>query len=142
MAVDQNPEDFNWVAAQSKCTAAAVFETLRTRVREDVQRRNGLLGRNDGWTFEFSDEGDEFEVVRTQAGRGGSNVSAVVIFARSGRRILIHGEDIDVDLTAIVALDPSGACKLIIGEAMYSDWEVRRMALEPLFFEETDEEEP
>jgi hypothetical protein len=100
-----------------------------------------LLGRNDGWTFEFSDEGDEFEVVRTQAGRGGSNVSAVVIFARSGRRILIHGEDIDVDLIAIVALDPSGACKLIIGEAMYSDWEVRRMALEQLFFEETDEEE-
>jgi hypothetical protein len=139
MAQDQAPEDFNWVAAQSKCSVAAAFETLRLRVRDDVQRRNGLLGRNDGWTFEFSDEGDEFEVLRTHAGRSHANVSGVVSFSRNGRRILIHGEDIDVDLTAIVTLDPSGACKLVIGEAMYSDWEVRRMALEHLFFEEADE---
>jgi hypothetical protein len=130
MAQDQAPEDFNWVAARSKCSVAAVFETLRLRVRDDVQRRNGLLGRNDGWTFEFSDEGD---------GRNHAKVSGVVTFSRNGRRILIHGEDIDVDLTAIVTLDPSGACKLVIGEAMYSDWEVRRMALEHLFFEEADE---
>jgi hypothetical protein len=139
MAQDQVPEDFNWVAAQSKCTAAAVFETLRVRVREDVQRRNTLLGRNDGWTFEFFEEGDEFEVERTATVRGESKTLAVVSFARSGRRILIHSEEIDIDLTAIVVLDPSGACKLVVGEALYSDWELRRMALEQLFFEETDE---
>jgi hypothetical protein len=139
MAQDQAPEDFNWVAAQSKCTAAAVFETLRVRVREDVQRRNTLLGRNDGWTFEFFEEGDEFEVERTATVRGESKTLAVVSFARSGRRILIHSEEIDIDLTAIVVLDPSGACKLVVGEALYSDWELRRMALEQLFFEETDE---
>lgn len=139
MAQDHVPEDFNWVAAQSKCTAAAVFENLRARVREDVHRRNGLMGRNDGWTFEFSEDGDEFEVARAQGGRRDGAVLAVVSFARSGRRILVHSEDLDVDLTAIVTLDPSGACKLIIGEAMYSDWEVRRMALEQLFFEDVEE---
>jgi hypothetical protein len=141
MAQDHVPEDFNWVGAQSKCTAAAVFETLRTRVRDDVQRRNGLLGRNDGWTFEFFDEGDEFEVARTAMVRGASKTLAVVTFARSGRRILVHSEEIDIDLTAIVTLDPMGSCKLVIGEAMYSDWELRRMALELLFFEESDEED-
>jgi hypothetical protein len=140
MAPDQVPDDFDWVAAQSKCTAAAVFEMLRTRVREDVHRRNGLLGRHDGWTFEFSEDGDEFEVARAEAGRRDGAVLAVVSFARSGRRILVHSEDLDVDVTAIVTLDPSGACKLIIGEAMYSDWEVRRMALEQLFFEEVEED--
>ena len=139
MAHDQPPEDFNWVAAQSKCTAAAVFDTLRARVREDVQRRNGLLGRHDGWTFEFVDEGDEFEVERAENHRGESRAVAVVTFSRSGPRILVHSEEIDVDFTAVVTLDPSGACKLVIGEAMYSDWEVRRMALELLFFEETSD---
>jgi hypothetical protein len=139
MAQDQTSEDFNWVGAQSKCTAAAVFETLRSRVREDVQRRNGLLGRSDSWKFDFFEEGDEFEVERIESVRGDARTSAVVSFTRSGRRILIHSEDVDVDLTAIVSLDPSGACKLIIGEAAYSDWEVRRMALEQLFFEEMDE---
>jgi hypothetical protein len=141
MALDQVPDDFNWVAAQSKCTAAAVFETLRLRVRDDVHRRNGLLGRNDGWTFEFSEDGDEFEVARAQAGRRDGAVLAVVSFARSGRRILVHSDDLDVDLTAIVTLDPSGACKLIVGEAMYSEWEVRRLALEQLFFEEVEEDD-
>jgi hypothetical protein len=28
----------------------------------------------------------------------------------------------------------------LVGEAMYSDWEIRRMALEQLFFEEDDSE--
>ena len=141
MAQDHDPEDFNWVAAQSKCTPAAVFETLRSRIREDVQRRNGLLGRHDGWTFEFTEEGDEFEVARAEAGRRDGRVLAVVSFTRSGRRILVHSEDLDVDLTAIVTLDHTGACRLVIGEAMYSDWEFRRMALEQLFFEEVEEED-
>ena len=139
MAQDQAPEDFDWVGAQSKCNAAAVFETLRTRVRDDVQRRNGLLGRNDGWTFEFSSEEDEFEVARRETGPGG-RVLASVNFARSGRQILVYSEELDVDFAAIVALDHSGACKLVIGEAIYTDWEVRRMALELLFFEENEEE--
>jgi len=57
MAQEQVPDDFDWVVAQSKCSAAVMFERLRTRVREDVQRRNGIFNRNDGWKFEFQDDG-------------------------------------------------------------------------------------
>jgi hypothetical protein len=32
-------------------------------------------------------------------------------------------------------------CRFVVGEAMYSDWELRRMALELLFFEEIEEPE-
>jgi hypothetical protein len=31
-------------------------------------------------------------------------------------------------------------CRFVVGEAMYSDWEIRRMALEQLFFEEDESE--
>lgn len=68
-------------------------------------------------------------------------VSAVVTFERTGRRIQIHSEDIDVDIIAVVALDGGGVCRFVVGEAIYSDWEIRRMALELLFFEEHEEEE-
>ena len=61
-------------------------------------------------------------------------------FERAGRRIHVLGEDIDVDITAIVAIDTTGVCRFVVGEAMYSDWELRKMALELLFFEETEEE--
>jgi hypothetical protein len=135
-------DDFDWVTAQAKCSAALMFERLRTRVREDVQRRNGILNRQDGWKFEFHDEGDEFEVTRAVAsGAMGTKVTALVRFARVGERIHVHGEDLDVDFTAVVALDVSGLCRFVVGEAMYSDWEIRRLALEQLFFEETDDSE-
>jgi hypothetical protein len=119
-----------------------MFERLRTRVREDVQRRNGIFDRHDGWKFEFHDEGDEFEVSRAVAsGAMGTKVTALVRFARAGRRIHVEGEDLDVDFTAVVALDVTGLCRFVVGEAMYSEWEVRRLALEQLFFEEPDESE-
>jgi len=131
-------DDFDWVGAQAKCNAASMFERLRTRVEEDVRRRNGLLGRPDKWTFEFYSEDDVFEVSRLIAS---GKVGAVVQFERVGRRIHVQGEDIDVDITAIVTVDTTGACRFVVGEAMYSDWELRKMALELLFFEEPEEEE-
>ena len=45
MAQEQMADDFDWVGAQAKCSAALMFERLQTHVEEDVRRRNGLLGR-------------------------------------------------------------------------------------------------
>ena len=138
MAQEHSPDDFDWVGTQAKCSAALMFDQLRTRVEQDVRRRTGLLDRHDGWKFEFYSEADAFEVSRV-IGKG--KVGAVVQFERVGRRIHVQGEDIDVDLTAIVTVDASGVCRFVIGEAMYADWELRRMALELLFFEEVEEPE-
>jgi len=138
---DQAGGNFNWVSAQAQCTAGAMFERLRDRVREDVEVRNGLSGRGDGWRFEFDTEDESFEVARVSGSTVDPDVSAVVTFQHAGRRILIHSEDIDVDITAIVTLDDAGNCRLVVGEAIHSDWEIRRMALELLFFEEVEKEE-
>ena len=34
-----------------------------------------------------------------------------------------------------------GQSRFAVGEAVYADWEIRRMALEQLFFEEADDAE-
>jgi hypothetical protein len=138
-----NAADFDWVGAQAHCTARSMFEQLRTRVREDVQKRNGLFDRQDGWKFEFFDEDDgEFEVARhVPSGGTSTKVNGAVTFAREGSRIHVRGEDVDVDFLAIVTLDVTGACRFVVGEAVYSDWEIRRMALELLFFEESSDVE-
>ena len=135
--------DFDWVGAQAQCTAGSMFERLRTRVREDVQKRNGLFNRDDRSKFEFyEDEDKEFEVERhVPSGGTSTKVTGVVTFVREGSRILVQGEDVDVDFVAVVTLDATGACRFVVGEAMYSDWEIRRMALELLFFEESGDEE-
>jgi hypothetical protein len=134
--------DFDWVGAQSKCSAHSMFEQLRTRVRGDVQSRNGLIGRDDRWRFEFDEDEEGFEVSRrVPSGATGTRVAALVRFERAGRRIHVHGEDIDVQFVAVVTLDTTGLCRFVVGEALYSDWEIRRMALEQLFFEESDDGE-
>ena len=142
MTQDHAPDDFNWVGAQAQCTAQSMFERLRTRVREDVQKRNALFDRRDRWKFEFFEEDGDFEVERhVPSGATGTRVTAVVRFAREGPRIHVQGDDIDVEFVAMVTLDVSGQCRFLVGEAMYSDWEIRRMALELLFFEESDDAE-
>ena len=139
MAHEPVSDDFDWVGAQAECSAASMFERLRTRVEEDVRRRNGLLDRKDGWRFEFYAEDEAFEVSRVVG--PGTKVIAVVQFERVGSRIHVQGEDIDVDFTAVVTVDTNGTCRFVVGEALYSDWEVRKMALELLFFEEPEESE-
>lgn len=140
MAHEPVPDDFDWVSAQSKCTSTLMFDRLRTHVRDDVQRRNGVFNRNDGWKFEFREDADDFEAVRLTADVR-SSVLALVRFERHGRRIEIRGDEVDTDITAVVTVDATGVCKFVVGEAMYSEWELRKMALEMLFFEEFEEEE-
>ena len=146
MSPDHAADDFDWVAAQAKCSTQSMFEHLRTRVRADVQHRNGVLDRGDLWRFEFHDEGDEFEVTRlvssgigAQASGRTPRVTASVRFVRDGRRIHVQGEDVDVEFVAVVTLDVTGQCRFAVGEAVYADWEIRRMALEQLFFEESED---
>ena len=141
MAQDHASDDVDWVAAQAHCTAATAFERLRAGAKEDVRRRNAVLGRDDGWTFEFAEDDAGFDVSRIQGRLTGSNVLALVRFERAGLRINVRGEDVDVDFTAVLTLDAAGQCRFVVGEAMYSDWEIRRMALEQLFFEEVEAEE-
>ena len=148
MSPDHAPDDFDWVAAQAKCSTQSMFEQLRARIRADVQHRNGVFDRDDHWRFEFHDDGEEFEVTRlVSSGIGGQRsgstprVTASVRFERTGPRIHVHGEDVDVEFVAVVTLDVTGQCRFAVGEAVYADWEIRRMALEQLFFEESDDDE-
>ena len=140
MTPDDTSDQVEWVSAKAKCTAAVMFERLRAGVKQDVERRNALLGLDDGYRFEFSEEGEAFEVARLEGSRvARANIAALVRFERAGPRIHVRSEDVDVDFTAILTLDPAGHCRFVVGEALYTDWEIRRMALELLFFDEPDE---
>ena len=91
MSRDSIPDDFDWVLAQSQCTSASRFDGLRTGVKEDVERRNGVLDPNAGWTFEFQEDCDDFEAVRLAS--GGSKVLALVQ----------KGETVDEAVTKVLA---------------------------------------
>jgi hypothetical protein len=134
MATGSNEDSFDWVTAQAGCSAASMFQKLMDGARADVERRNGAgFGRHDKWRFEFHQDGEVFEVTRVGS-RG-----AVVTFEREGPRININGDGIDVMMTAVVGINAAGDCRYYVGEAEYLGWEVRKLALDLLFFEDHEE---
>ena len=142
MPPDNAPDQFEWVSAQAHCTAPSMFERLRAGVKQDVEHSNTLAGLDDGVRFEFSEDGDVFDVARLEGSPfADPKIAALVRFERAGRRINVQGEDVDVDFTAVLTLDPAGQCRFVVGEALYVEWEIRRMALELLFFDEPDTSE-
>ena len=142
MAADNVSDQVEWVSAKAQCTAAVMFERLRVGVKQDVERRNALVRLDEGSRFEFSEDSEGFDVARLEGARFTNHkVAALVRFERAGPRINVRGEDVDVDFTAVLTLDPAGQCRFVVGEALYAEWEVRRMALELLFFDELEETE-
>jgi hypothetical protein len=135
---DSSTHDFDWVLAQSGCTTELMFKALLEGARKDVDRRNAVgFGRKDGWRFELHVEDDDnFEVTRIA---GSSAASAFVTFERAGPRIHVAGDGVDIEMTAIVSINPSGDCRYFVGENEYLGWEIRKLALDTLFFERQDE---
>ena len=93
-------------------------------------------GRTDDWRFEFHADDDGFEVVRIA---GSSKDGAAVTFELEGPRINIAGDGVDVRMTAMVGINPAGECRYFVGELEYLGWEVRKQALDQLFFEDIEE---
>jgi hypothetical protein len=130
-------DNFDWVSAQAGCSAIQMFQKLQDGAKADVDRRNAAAaGRADQWRFEFHDNDDGFEVVRIAAS---SKDGAAVTFAREGPRINIGGDGVDVRITAVVGINPAGECRYFVGELEYLGWEVRKQALDQLFFEDVEE---
>jgi hypothetical protein len=134
---ESTAHDFDWVSAQSGCTTEHMFKALLEGARKDVERRNAASGRADGWKFEVHvDDDDNFEVTRIA---GGSKASAFVTFERAGPRINITGDGVDVELFAVVSINANGECRYYIAEHEYLGWEVRKLALDTLFFERAED---
>lgn len=131
-------DDFDWVTAQAGCTTELMFQRLLDGARKDVDKRNAAgFGRTDNWKFELNiDSEAQFEVARiTDA----SKASAFVTFEREGIRINVVGDGVDVQFTAITGINAAGDCRYFVGEHEYLGWEVRKLALDLLFFEEMEE---
>jgi hypothetical protein len=138
MSIEHPTDDFDWVSAAATCNAESMFQRLQLGVRKDIERRNGLVGRTDHRQFELIEDEHGFEVTRSAPGST-DNVDAFVTFECVGPRINIHGDGVDVDMTAIVGLNPGGDCRFFVGEAEYLEWEVRKLALDHLFFDEAQD---
>jgi|SRR5271169_6739144 len=129
------PVNFNWVKSRGDCSIAAIFKALELGVCADVDAVKVLLRPEGGSTFSIVASYKRFSVIREEAASSKSPLgsSRDVNFVLEGHEIVIS-EGNRERFKATITLNNEGQCKLVVGQNELEQWQVRRMALEELFF--------
>ena len=122
------PKELDWVRVRSGCSLALVFDALREQVQKDVEIRNELMGRHQprcsvqSWNQDFA----------VLYGDGGGTRSVVFFLGKNS--IQIKGGSMTLLFEATLTLNDAGECKLMVDGKELELWQVRKRALENLFF--------
>jgi hypothetical protein len=127
------PEVLDWVNERARCTPSIIFETLRSKVEDDIRARN-LIGPQHGFpkrNFELKVDANWFAVIQQQfPGRAKG-----VFFHLTPSGIKTRDSETSRDLLeASLTLSDDGKCRLKVGETEYNLWQFRKLVLHDLFF--------
>ena len=126
-------EEFNWVKAREECSVIKAFLHLRHGVEEDLQNIKAL-SKGSGRVFDFTQQGESFTVFE------GVRPIRTVTFSmdESRTRILIEQDNGDgrspATLSVALTLNKEKQCRFLLGEEELEGWQLRKKALERLFF--------
>jgi hypothetical protein len=130
MTDESRPPNWNWVKATHECNAQAMFGELRGVARANIQERNKQLGREAFKLIEIN--GIDFLIRKDDS--IGDTVGFRVLDDLA--RISIVSDRTKEQAIYTVGLDPNGACKFKRNGGDFDAWQVLKVALSPLFFEE------
>ena len=132
-SAERKPDNFDWVKARADCSSAEIFTRLRMAITDDVEKRIALRKQSGTW-FKFVASSDtrfavvaEEPIIRTS--------KTVMFTVANGQIKATDGEGKDI-FVGRPTLGDDGECRLKIGEASFDLWQIRKMALEDLFFNE------
>jgi hypothetical protein len=124
---------FNWVSARAECSIGPVFMRLYLGCADDAQERNRILANDESQTRRR-----HFSVIQNEAKNifqvaEDTDPRSVVTFSLHTDRVEIKTPDKTLSVT--LTIDAEGDCKLQVdGEQELSQWQVRKLVLESLFF--------
>jgi hypothetical protein len=132
--MEETPEELDWVNKRADCELEAAFRKLSEAVEKDVGTFNSRFQPKVGLeaVFKPREEFDTFSVHR----RRNSDVLWVT-FRRKSKEIEIEDECGVQTLNAIPLLTENGRCKFQVGGEELEQWQLRRRALEAIFFRST-----
>lgn len=137
--MDDIPQELDWVKVRAACSLVKVFKELHTGAIQDVEQMNlehksnalkpsfGTTDGSAGTVFMVFQEGTPhpgFSEAQSRTGR----------FSLRDDRIEIRGVSCSVEMTITLTINDKGRCKLRVGGQDLEQWQVRKMALEDLFF--------
>jgi hypothetical protein len=129
------PLEFDWVTARAECSLYRVFKELREGVTQDVEKRNTCKQPDNPnkWTVGAASD-RAFSVFREENKFHPKFASVDFLLSDKGITVVGSGKN-DSKFTAITSLNNEGRCIFKVGKAELEQWQVRRMALEAIFFD-------
>ena len=125
----KSSEPFDWVTERSACSLPKVFKDLGAQLEEDVKTRNALRPNNSPYEFSVKEDVSDITVI-LQAGE----VRKSVIFTLTPHSILAKDDKGNQLFDVTLTFTDDGKCRLNVNDQPREPWQVRRMALEELFF--------
>jgi hypothetical protein len=126
---EKDPAKFDWVTERSSCSLPKVFKTLRLQVEEDVKSRNALRPDNSPYEFSLAENAGDF-TVRLEA----KDLRQSVTFSLAEHAISVRDDKGNPIFDVTLTFTDEGKCRLNVNNQPREFWQVRRMALEELFF--------
>jgi hypothetical protein len=126
---EKNMPKFDWVTERSSCSLPKVFKELRLEVEEDIRTRNSLRPDNSPYVFSVREDIANFTVFLE-----GEDLHRSVIFSLVEHAIVVRDDNGNQMFEVTARFDDEGKCRLGVNGEEREIWQVRRMALEALFF--------
>jgi hypothetical protein len=130
-----NVQEFDWVTARKNCCLGTVFEALKLSIKGDIEKRNLMrkpyledIPNAFMYKFDMTGTSKSFAVILTGQGIHGS-----VTFVLSDSCIEVQSESA-VMFRATIGLNDDGDCAFYVNGQERQSWQIRKEALEKLFF--------
>jgi hypothetical protein len=127
--VEKDKPKFDWVTERSSCSLPKVFKELRLQIEEDVKTRNALRPNNSPYEFSVAESGNGFTVLLEA-----KDVHRSVVFGLAEHAISVRGDEGNPMFEVTLTFSDKGECRLNVSEEQLDLWQLRRKALEELFF--------
>jgi hypothetical protein len=129
------PENLNWVKARAECSLVSVLKELEHGAREDVEAAKLLVKPHEHIEFSVVANPRRVSVIREDAATSAAPIPVTrdVNFVIEGQEIIVSTQN-QILLRATITVNNEGLCKLVVKNEELEQWQVRKMALEKLFF--------
>lgn len=130
--VERKPDNFDWISARAECSPVVIFEKVKLLIHTDVEARNKLRKPNAGEPY--------FKIIEASSNRFSVVAELIALGVhRSVIFILVNGEISaahaeGIIFKATVTLCNDGICRARISGQEHDLWQLRKMALEDIFF--------
>lgn len=142
------PDELDWVAERSKCSAGAVLKQLESQVKADVEQRNTLRTSSEVRqmiSFEFGSGNPGSFYVRALRHLERDPTPEQLGFASfeklPGGIKVVHwiGKEEKDPIVGMLTLGNDGKCRLRVKDVdEYRLWQFRKLVLEPILFTTTN----